>query len=79
MNVIDHGPLGELLSTQEEAVLKAWMVHQSAQGNLRAGAAETHRQSAAFLAALRQALQRGASTDLDHPAWQDVKRLLTEL
>jgi rsbT co-antagonist protein RsbR len=79
MNVIDHGPLGELLSSKEEAVLKAWIAHQGAQGSLRAGAAETQRQSAAFLAAFRQALQRGAGSDINHAAWQDVKRLLAEL
>jgi rsbT co-antagonist protein RsbR len=79
MNVNDHGPLGELLSRKEEAVLKAWVAHQAALGVSRAGTAEAQRQSLTFLAALRDALQRAPGVDINSAAWAEVKRLLSEL
>ncbi|RZL11938.1 MAG: STAS domain-containing protein [Rubrivivax sp.] len=80
MSEIDHSPLAELLARKEDSILQNWIVHQGTATSRSGSQGEVRQQSAAFLSALRQALQGGTgSGNLQSPQWQEVTRLLSQL
>lgn len=80
MSAIDQGRLGNTLARHEDDILQAWLAHQGSQATARAaGQAELRHQSATFLGALRDALQRDTSGNLQSSEWDEVRRLLSSL
>ncbi|HEX2165469.1 MAG TPA: STAS domain-containing protein [Thermoanaerobaculia bacterium] len=74
--------LGSLIAGDEEALLDDWMREQLAATTLRRdliSEPDLRRQSAEFLRALREALERGAPDDLSDEAWSDTRGVLEEL
>jgi rsbT co-antagonist protein RsbR len=74
--------LPDLLSRNQDRILKAWIAAQSEVGVLRADLmreAELRRQSRAFLAQLTEATRHGMTFDIDSEAWQGVRDMLIEV
>jgi rsbT co-antagonist protein RsbR len=66
----------------EPRVLSAWIERQLAATSRRAdlvSEADLRRESAEFLKAFREALQNGASENVDGPGWAPVRELLVEI
>ncbi len=72
----------EILRRHEMDILDDWVRHQMATHGARGSMVredEIQQQSRSFLAAVRQALERGGSGDISEPAWAGARDILTEL
>ncbi len=66
----------------EQRILSAWVERQLVATSRRAdlvSEADLRRESAEFLKAFREALQSGATENVDGPAWSQVRELLVEI
>ncbi|HET9491259.1 MAG TPA: STAS domain-containing protein [Methylomirabilota bacterium] len=76
------GPgFAEIIRKHEGDLLNLWIKEQLASSSLRSdrmNEAEQREQSRHFLAAFREAVERGGSSDVADPVWSDVRGLLAE-
>jgi rsbT co-antagonist protein RsbR len=74
--------LGDILKEQEQTILHDWIRLQAGAGTRSLdliGDDELHRQSKDFLAALRQGVQAGKLDDIQAPAWENARELLSSI
>jgi rsbT co-antagonist protein RsbR len=71
--------LSEIVSRHEAAILEDWVRQQTARGATgRVQEGEAREQSRVLLAAIREGLETGSSTDVDGPPWGPAKEFLTD-
>jgi len=74
--------LADILSSNEEQLLNAWVKHQLIAKTRRSDLikeADLRRESAEFLGAFRQAAEAGDLENVDHPSWAPARELLADL
>jgi rsbT co-antagonist protein RsbR len=74
--------LSEIVERHETDLLARWLEEQLAASTLRRDLikdTELREQSRQFLTSLREAVQNGSSTDINTPAWAQVRDLLTAI
>jgi rsbT co-antagonist protein RsbR len=74
--------LSDILSSNEEQILSAWVQHQATAKTRRPDLireAELRRESAEFLTVFRQAAEAGDIEDIDRPAWSSAREFLADL
>jgi len=74
--------LFDILSSNEEQLLNAWLRHQLTAKTRRADLikeSDLRRESSEFLKAFRQALESGELEEIDRPVWAPMRELLTDL
>ncbi len=74
--------LPDIIRRHESDILNDWMRQQLTAGSVRTGVireTELHQQARAFLAALRDGLERGGPPEINDGAWTGARDFLTEL
>ncbi len=74
--------LFDILSSNEEQLLNAWLRHQLTAKTRRADLIEEpdlRRESSEFLKAFRHALESGELEEIDRPVWAPTREMLTDL
>jgi rsbT co-antagonist protein RsbR len=75
---LDQTRFGQILRTQQDEILGAWLKGQSAAGSPQSER-QRDRQGRQFLDTLAAAVQRAPSADVQSAAWADVRELLGEI